>query len=186
MVVKLLIIDIFKPSFKYVDDLKAAYIYSKVTRQEPITSIDIKEFQSYMTYFLFELFKNKNITAQLHLGTFKNYRTSLKTINLNIGANVVSNFIDVAAGLKELLNQFDSQLDLVIYISDVTLLSTVLTIARAFPRIYLGSPISLNYSFTSIYNYLNTIASLDLLINFAGYASDSTNVLSLISKMKYL
>jgi glucuronate isomerase len=173
------VLDIFKPSYKYIDDLKAAYIYSKVIRQEPLTSIDVKEFQSYMTYFLLNLFKNNKITTQLHIGTFRNYRRNTEK---NLDGDVTSSFIDITNGLKNLLNYFGDQLNLIIYLSDMSFLHSTLTITRLFPGLYMGLPFSFNNSFTGIYNYLNSITTMDILSNVAGFASSSSNVISIISK----
>jgi glucuronate isomerase len=175
-------LEVFKPSFHRVDDLKAAYIYSKMIRHEYLTSIDIKEFQSYMVYFIFELFKTKNITVQLHIGSFKGYRRSLseETVN-NYSESITSNFIDIANGLRELLNYFDGTLNIIICISDLSLLQSTLTIIRMFPNIYMGFPPLFNNSFTGIYNYLNYITSTDMLSNFAGFASNARNATSIIS-----
>jgi glucuronate isomerase len=173
------VINIFKPHFRYIDDLKAAYIYSKTIRQEPLTSVDVKEFQSFMTYFLLDLFKSNNIVTQLHIGTFRNYRGISET---NTDGDVTSNFIDIENGFKELLNNFGDRLNLIIYLSDMSLLYSTLAIARLFPGLHMGLPFSFNNSFTGIYNYLNSITTMDILSNFAGFASNSSNIISIIPK----
>ena len=132
-----------------------------------------------MTYFLLNLFKNNKITTQLHIGTFRNYRRNTEK---NLDGDVTSSFIDITNGLKNLLNYFGDQLNLIIYLSDMSFLHSTLTITRLFPGLYMGLPFSFNNSFTGIYNYLNSITTMDILSNVAGFASSSSNVISIISK----
>ncbi len=147
-----------------------------------LTIDEIREFKAFMLNFYAELNKKKSWIMQLHIGVKRNYRKSLlKNVGINSGGDIIGSEINIAEGLSYLLNNFED-LTMVAYVINDNYLPPLVSIARAFPNLNLGSSWWFNDSDYGMDKHLDYIAAVDILAKQTGMVTDSRKILSYASR----
>jgi len=166
------------PVARYVKEDRAKEIFNRALKQE-ITKEDFLDFQSYMLYLFAQLDFEKNWKMQLHIGALRDYRDKLfERLGPDSGGDISAGYVDVATGMREFFNAFDGKTTFVLYCLDMSYLSVMATIARAFENVFLGAPWWFNDSPFGMQLQLQYIASVDLLSNLVGMVTDSRKLMS--------
>jgi len=158
-------------------------IYSRALQKRRVTEEERRRFQSFCLYFCGELNIESDWFMQLHIGAVRDYRQQLFVkMGKDSGGDVATHIIEITEGLQNFLNHFDGKLTIILYVLHPAHVYTIATIARAFPRVYLGAPWWFMDNPFHIYNYLAELAAVDALSLFSGMVSDSRKMLSLVSR----
>ncbi|RAK07164.1 glucuronate isomerase [Halanaerobium saccharolyticum] len=166
---------------KAVSFKQAKNIFNKKIEQE-ITEKEIRDFKAFMFNYYAELNRNKDWVMQLHIGVERNYRKSLlDNVGINSGGDIIGSEVNLVDGLSYLLNNFEN-LTMVAYIINDNYLPPLVTIARAFPNLNLGSSWWFNDSAYGMNKHLDYIAAVDILAKQTGMVTDSRKILSYASR----
>ena len=161
----------------------ASDIHQRAYQGEKLKKKEINAYKAFMLHELGKLNKKRKWLTQLHIGAVRDYRDKLlNTLGIDSGGDISTQNVDFAGGLKYFLNEFAEDLNIVIYCLDPTHLPTVTTIARAYPKVIIGTPWWFNDSPFGMEMYLKYIASVDLITNCGSMVSDSRKLLSFGSR----
>ncbi len=146
-----------------------------------------KEIQNFLAYLLHqfgELNTKSGWVSQLHIGAVRDVRASLvTTLGPDSGGDVSRQNIAIVEPLRDFLNAFDGKLKVVLYCLDPTHLPTLATLSRAFgERVTIGAAWWFNDTPNGMKQHLEYLATVDLLMNFAGMVTDSRKILSYASR----
>ena len=176
---------LFVPYGHYVKKDKAKAIYLKKMTNKALDFDDIKDFKAFMLSYLGELYSENIMSAQYHIGAVRDYRRSLfDSLGPDSGGDVSTNNLEIALNLKDFLNYFDGKFKIILYILDPFHLSTVATLARAYPNVFIGAPWWFNDSPFGIEFSFKYVSSVDLIINFSGFTTDSRKIISFGSRIE--
>lgn len=166
---------------KEVSFKEAENIFDKKLNQE-LTNNEIIIFKAFMLNYYAELNRKKGWIMQLHIGVKRNYRQSLlDEVGINSGGDIIGSEVNIVDGLSYLLNKFED-LKFVAYIINDNYLQSLVSIARAFPNLNLGSSWWFNDSAYGMNKHLNHIAAVDILAKQTGMVTDSRKILSYASR----
>ena len=174
-----------EPVSRPVERSRAASIYAAERRGETLDDEAVREFEAFALEYIGRLNAEKDWVTQLHIGPVRDYRDDLfERLGSAAGGTVTTGQVDIAEGLRHFLNEFDGDLDVVLYVVDPTHYPTVTTIARAFPNVSVGPAWWFNDSPVGMERQLEYVGSVDLLANHAGMVSDSRKLLSFDSRFE--
>lgn len=143
---------------------------------------EIKDFKAFMLNYYAELNRKTDWVMQLHIGVERNYRESLfQNVGINSGGDIIGSNLNLADGLSYLLNNFED-LKMVAYVINHNYLPSIVSIARAFPNLNLGSSWWFNDSAYGMDYHLEYIAAVDILAKQTGMVTDSRKILSYASR----
>ncbi|WP_415381924.1 glucuronate isomerase [Halosimplex sp. TS25] len=178
-------IGIQEPVSRPVGDERAREIFDKRRAGDQLSQREIEDFQAYMLAFVTELNVEKGWVTQLHMGPVRHYRQELyEAIGPAAGGTATTGELDLTDGLRHLVNRFDGEGELVLYVVDPTHYPSITTIARAFPNVSVGPAWWYNDSPFGMDHQLDYVGSVDLLANHAGMVSDSRKLLSFDSRFE--
>jgi len=170
---------------KPVDEQRAADIYQRAYAGEGLSDDDVADFQAYVLDIIGELNSQKNWVTQFHIGPVRDYRNSLyDRLGADAGGDISTQNIDLADNLQYFLNQYDEDLEVVLYTLDPTHYPTVATISRAFPNVSVGAAWWFNDSPYGMSDQLEYVGTVDLLANYGGMVSDSRKLMSFDSRFE--
>lgn len=170
---------------KPVDQQRAADVYQRAYAGEALTDDDVADFKAFVLERIGEMNRKTDWVTQLHIGPVRDYRDSLyDKIGADAGGDVSKGDLEIADGLRHFLNQFDREMEIVLYVVDPTHYPTIATIARAFPNVSLGAAWWFNDSPHGIRSQLEYAGTVDLLANYGGMVSDSRKLLSFGSRFE--
>jgi glucuronate isomerase len=166
---------------KAVSFKQAENIFDKRLDKE-LSINEIINFKAFMLNYYAELNRKKDWIMQLHIGVRRNYRKSLlDNVGINSGGDIIGSGVNIVDGLSYLLNTFED-LKFVAYIINDNYLQSLVSIARAFPNLNLGSSWWFNDSAYGMDKHLNHIAAVDVLAKQTGMVTDSRKILSYASR----
>ncbi|WP_459194089.1 glucuronate isomerase [Halosimplex sp. J119] len=178
-------IGIREPVSRPVSDERAREIFDKRRAGKQLSEREIEDFQAYMLAFVTELNVEKGWVTQLHMGPVRHYRQELyETIGPAAGGTATTGDLNLTEGLRHLVNRFDGEGEIVLYVVDPTHYPSITTIARAFPNVSVGPAWWYNDSPFGMDHQLDYAGSVDLLANHAGMVSDSRKLLSFGSRFE--
>jgi glucuronate isomerase len=158
-------------------------VYVRALQGGKITEEEKARFRSVCLYLSGELNAESKWFMQLHIGAVRDYRQQLfLKLGKDSGGDVATHMNEITKGLRKFLNYFDGRLTIILYVLHPSHVYTVATIARAFPRVYLGAPWWFMDNPFHMHNYLAELAAVDTLSLFPGMVSDSRKMLSLVSR----
>lgn len=176
---------LFIPYGHYVKKERAEEIYLKRIAHKELGSEEIADFKAFILFYLGELYSENKLSAQYHIGAVRDYRKSLfDMLGPDSGGDISTNSLEIAMNLKDFLNTFDGKFNIILYVVDPFHLPTIATLARAFPNVLIGAPWWFNDSPFGIEFCFKYIASVDLLINFSGFTTDSRKIISFGSRIE--
>lgn len=147
-----------------------------------INGKEITDYKAFMLNFYAELNSKKSWIMQLHIGVKRNYRKSLlNDVGINSGGDIIGSGANIVDGLSYLLNTFEN-LTMVAYVINDNYLPSLVSIARAFPNLNLGSSWWFNDSAYGMNKHLDYIAAVDILAKQTGMVTDSRKILSYASR----
>ncbi len=174
---------LLQPDTYHVDGKRASEIHDKAFSGEKLSDEEVRDYKAFMMVQFGRMNQETGWVTQLHIGALRDYRdVLLRTLGPDSGGDISTNFLRIAEGLRYFLNEFDGKLKVVLYVLDPTHLPTVVTIARAFPNVYVGAPWWFNDSPYGMETHLKYMATVDLLHNLAGMVTDSRKLLSFGSR----
>jgi glucuronate isomerase len=155
-------------------------IFRKRMAGEPVGPAEVRDYMSFMLHAFGEMDAKSGWVMQLHIGAVRDYRDALfAQLGPDSGGDVSDHLVEIVAPLKDFLNVFDGRLKIVLYSLDPNHVPTLATLTRAFgAMVNLGAAWWFNDSPVGIKRQLETIASVDLLANFAGMVTDSRKLIS--------
>jgi len=172
-----------RPFAYHVEEKTCESIFTKGRNNESLTQKEKNDFQAFLLHKFAELNAEKNWVMQLHIGAVRDYRNKLyEQLGADSGGDLSTQDIEYLDNLKDLLNTFDEELEIVLYCLDPTHLPTITTIARAFPNVSIGAAWWFNDSNFGMEQHLEYFGSVDLLSNFAGMVTDSRKIMSFQSR----
>ncbi|WP_123534415.1 glucuronate isomerase [Halosimplex salinum] len=178
-------IGIEEPVSRPVSDERAREIFDRRRAGEQLSEREIEDFQAYMLEFVTELNVEKDWVTQLHMGPVRHYRQELyETIGPAAGGTATTGDLNLTEGLRHLVNRFDGEGEIVLYVVDPTHYPSITTVARAFPNVSVGPAWWYNDSPFGMDHQLDYVGSVDLLANHAGMVSDSRKLLSFDSRFE--
>ncbi|MEA2013496.1 MAG: glucuronate isomerase [Verrucomicrobiota bacterium] len=156
------------------DAFQTAIKDKKITKKQEIA------FCSYILNKLAEMDMKKGWVFQLHIGAVRDVRDSISNnIGADAGGDISNHTTDIVTPLKDLLNNVDNSLEIILYCLEPHHQATLATLSRAFgEKVSLGSVWWLNDTPVGMKRQLEYICSVDVLMNFAGMVSDSRKILS--------
>ncbi|WP_430506237.1 glucuronate isomerase [Haloparvum sp. PAK95] len=170
---------------KPVSEKRAAAIYDRAYAGEQLTAADVTDFKAFVLEEIGEMNREADWVTQFHIGSVRDYRDSLyDDLGSDAGGDVSTQNVELTENLEYFLNEFDSDLEVVLYTLDPTHYPTISSIARAFPNVSVGAAWWFNDSPLGISNQLEYVATVDLLANHAGMVSDSRKLLSFDSRFE--
>lgn len=163
-----------------VDKEVANRVLQKRLKGELLTTNEVKDFMSYMLHQFGKMNAESEWVMQIHIGAVRDIRKCLyENLGPDSGGDVSNHLVPILEPLNAFLNEFDGKLNLILYVLDPNHLPTIATLARAFgENVSLGAPWWFNDSPIGMKRQLEYIASVDLLMNFAGMVSDSRKLIS--------
>ena len=168
-----------QPFAYQVDKKTANKIFQKAINNINLTEQETQDYKAFLMHYYADLNSRSDWVMQIHIGAVRDYRNKLfKELGPDTGGDISSQNIEIVDNLKELLNAYDENLQIVLYCLDPSHLPTIATIARAFPNVSIGAAWWFNDSPYGMENHLEYIASVDLISNFAGMVTDSRKLMS--------
>ncbi|MHA1730399.1 MAG: glucuronate isomerase [Promethearchaeota archaeon] len=163
-----------------VPEARAADIFKRRLGGELPSAAEVRDFKSHMMHRFAEMNSKAGWVMQLHVGAVRDVRSWLfRELGPDCGGDVSDHTVEILNPLRDLLNQFDGSLKVVLYSLDPTHWPTLATITRAFgENVNLGAAWWFNDSPVGMKRQLEYLASVDLLMNFAGMVTDSRKLLS--------
>ncbi len=158
--------------------------FQKRRNGERLTSKEIQDFLAYLLHQFGEMNVKAGWVSQLHIGAVRDVQSSLfTTLGPDSGGDVSRQDIAIVAPLQDFLNAFDGKLKVVLYCLDPTHLPTLATLSRAFgEHVTVGAAWWFNDTPLGMKQHLEYLATVDLLMNFAGMVTDSRKILSYASR----
>lgn len=176
---------LFIPYGHYVTKSRAKEIYLKRIAHKELNCEEVADYKAFMLFYLGELYCENNFTAQYHIGAVRDYRKCLfDLLGADSGGDISTNSLEIAMNLKDFLNTFEGKFNIILYVVDPSHLPTIATIARAYPNVLIGAPWWFNDSPFGIEFCFKYISSVDLLINFSGFTTDSRKIISFGSRIE--
>lgn len=174
--------DLVSPFSKKISKSRAENIYNK-SRKEKLNQTEILDFQAFLLEYFVELNKEKNWIMHLHIGAVRNYNDKLySNLGTDSGGDTARQDINIIDNLRYLFNIMNGELNSVLYCMDPVYLTTMASIVRAFPNLYMGAPWWLSDTVAGIKENLLYTANVDLLSKHAGMVSDSRKLMSYDSR----
>ncbi|MFX0099250.1 MAG: glucuronate isomerase [Candidatus Hodarchaeota archaeon] len=163
-----------------VTESRANAVFQKRLKGEPVDDVEARDYMSYMMHVFARMNAESGWVMQIHIGAVRDVRDVLyESLGPDTGGDVSDHLIEILAPIKDLLNAFDGKLKVVLYCLDPNHAPTLATITRAFgSTVNLGSAWWYNDSPTGMKRQLEYIATVDLLMNFAGMVTDSRKLIS--------
>ncbi|MCF7803329.1 MAG: glucuronate isomerase [Candidatus Marinimicrobia bacterium] len=172
-----------QPHAYYVSKDRAASIHEKAYAGNELTQEEINDYHAYLLVQFGRMNAESDWVTQLHIGAVRDYRDTLwELIGPDSGGDLSTQNIEFVKNLKYFLNEFDEQMEIVLYCVDPTHLPTLATLARAFPNVSLGMAWWWNDSPIGMERHLEYVGSVDILRNHAGMVTDSRKLLSFGSR----
>ncbi len=158
--------------------------FQKRRNGETLNSEEIQDFLAYLIHQFGDMNANAGWVSQLHIGAMRDVRTSIfTTLGPDSGGDVSRQDIAIVEPLRDFLNAFDGKLKVVLYCLDPSHLPTLATISRAFgDRVAVGGAWWFNDTPFGMKQHIEYLATVDLLMNFAGMVTDSRKILSYASR----
>ncbi len=158
--------------------------FQKRRNGERLKPKEIQDFLGYLLHQFGEMNAKAGWVSQLHIGAVRDVRSSLLTaLGPDSGGDVSRQDIAIVEPLRDFLNAFDGKLKVVLYCLDPTHLPTLATLSRAFgEHVAVGAAWWYNDAPSGIKQHLEYLATVDLLMNFAGMVTDSRKILSYASR----
>ncbi|MFW5787793.1 MAG: glucuronate isomerase, partial [Halanaerobiales bacterium] len=158
-------------------------IYKKAINDEELDDQEIEDFKAYMLLQFGKMNEESGWVTQIHIGAVRDYRDELyEDLGADAGGDIAINNINVVDNLKYFFNEFDGNMEIVLYYLDPELEPSLTTIARAFPNVSMGAPWWFNDSPYGMEKHLKYVSTVDLLSNHAGMVSDSRKLMSYDSR----
>ncbi|MDF9747848.1 glucuronate isomerase [Natrinema salsiterrestre] len=168
-----------------VSEERAGEIYAEALAGENLSRSEIVDFQAFLLEKIGQLNREKDWVTQLHIGAVRDYREELyETVGADAGGDVSTQSIELADNLRYFLNEFDGDMEIVLYTVDPTHYPTITTLSRAFPNVSIGPAWWFNDSPYGMDEQLRQMGSVDLLANHAGMVSDSRKLISYGSRFE--
>ncbi len=169
-----------------VSEEEADAVFKAGMNSEKLSQKQIIIFSSYILNKLAEMDMKKGWVFQLHIGAVRDVRNLLSdSIGADCGGDISDHIIEIVKPLTDMLNNFDDSLNIVLYCLEPHHQATLATLSRAFgQKVSLGSAWWLNDTPIGMKRQLEYIASVDILMNFAGMVSDSRKILSYGSRFE--
>jgi glucuronate isomerase len=174
-----------EPYSHQVEEKEANNIHKKAYQGKKLSVNEIVNYKAFLMIKFGKWNLEKGWLTQLHMGAIRDYRNKLyKMLGSDSGGDISIQNIDFAHSLKNFLNEFDGNLEIVLYCLDPSHYPTIATLARAFPNVSIGAPWWFNDSPFGIELQLKYISTVDLLSNYAGMVSDSRKLISYGSRVE--
>jgi glucuronate isomerase len=174
---------IVEPISYQVKKSRAAEIYEKAVNGEELTETEIRDFKAFALVEFGKLNSESGWVTQLHIGAVRDYRDSLyENLGPDTGGDISTSEIEITENLKYFVNEFDSEMEIVLYTMEPTHWFTTSTISRAFPNVSLGAPWWLNDNPFGMEKHLQQVTNVDLFYNLAGMVTDSRKLMSYSSR----
>lgn len=174
---------IVEPISYKVEKERAAKIYEKAYKGQKLSNEEIRDFKAFSLVEFGKLNRDSGWVTQLHIGAVRDYRDSLyENLGPDTGGDISNSDIEIAENMKYFVNEFDSELDIVLYTMESTHWFTASTISRAFPNIFLGAPWWLTDNPFGMEKHLQQVTNVDLFYNLAGMVTDSRKLMSYSSR----
>ncbi|MFW6007088.1 MAG: glucuronate isomerase [Halanaerobiales bacterium] len=158
-------------------------IYKKAINDEELDEQEIEDFKAFMLLQFGKMNEESGWVTQIHIGAVRDYRDELyEDLGADAGGDIAINNINVVDNLKFFFNEFDGNMEIVLYYLDPELEPSLTTIARAFPNVSMGAPWWFNDSPYGMEKHLKYVSTVDLLSNHAGMVSDSRKLMSYDSR----
>ncbi|MGP3778285.1 glucuronate isomerase [Halanaerobium saccharolyticum] len=175
--------DLVSPYTKKVAKKRAEEIYNKAREKEKLNQAEVLDFQAFLMEYFVDLNKEKDWVMHLHIGAVRNYSDKLEEeLGADAGGDICRQDLNIVDNLRYLFNLMDGELDSVLYCMDPVYLTTMASIVRAFPNLYMGAAWWLSDTAAGIRENLEYTANVDLLTKHAGMVSDSRKVMSYDSR----
>ncbi|MDS0300804.1 glucuronate isomerase [Halogeometricum sp. S1BR25-6] len=173
------------PVSRPVDRERAAGVYKKARRGDDVDEDAVRDFKAYLLGFVGRLNADAGWVTQLHVGAVRDYRESLyESVGANAGGDVSTQDVDLVDKLDHFLDEFDGEMEIVLYTLDPTHYPSATVLARTYPNVSVGPAWWFNDSPFGIENQLERVAAVDLLANYAGMVSDSRKLVSYGSRFE--
>jgi glucuronate isomerase len=158
--------------------------FQKRRNGQGLTTKEVQCFLAYLLHQFGEMNAKSGWVSQLHIGAVRDMRASIFTaLGPDSGGDVSRQDIPFVGPLRDFLNAFDGKLKIVLYCLDPSHLPTLATLSRAFgEQVTVGAAWWLNDSPLGMKKHLEYLATVDLLMNFAGMVTDSRKILSYASR----
>lgn len=168
------------------DKQQAGRIFKQAMEGKPVPQEQKDILADYIFGQLAEMDSQKNWVFQMHMGVFRDTRSSMfKSFGPDAGCDVSDHYVDMLPPLKDFLNRFDSRLKVVFYCLDFVYQATLATFSRAFGAdVRLGAAWWFCDTPYGMKRQLEFISSVDLLYAFAGMVSDSRRILAYGSRFE--
>ncbi|GAA0681918.1 glucuronate isomerase [Natronoarchaeum mannanilyticum] len=168
-----------------VGEQRAEEVYDAALAGENLSRAEIVDFQAFLLEEIGRLNREKDWVTQLHIGAVRDYRDELyETVGADAGGDVSTQSIELADNLRYFLNEFDGDMEIILYTVDPTHYPTLTTLSRAFPSVSVGPAWWFNDSPYGMDEQLRQMGSVDLLANHAGMVSDSRKLISYGSRFE--
>lgn len=164
---------------------RAQEVYRRALDGRNLSDREVQDFQAFLIERVGQFNAEKDWVTQFHIGAVRDYRDQLyETVGADVGGDVSSQSIELTENLKYFLNEFDGEMEIVLYTVDPTHYPTLTTISRAFPNVSLGPAWWFNDSPCGMEEQLKYMGTVDLLANHAGMVSDSRKLMSYGSRFE--
>ncbi|WP_226023746.1 glucuronate isomerase [Halomicrobium salinisoli] len=164
---------------------RASDVYRRALDGRNLSEREVRDFQAFLVEEVGRLNAETDWVTQFHIGAVRDYRDELyETVGSDVGGDVSAQSIDLAENLEYFLNEFDGEMEIVLYTVDPTHYPTLTTISRAFPNVSLGPAWWFNDSPYGMAEQLEHMGTVDLLANHAGMVSDSRKLMSYGSRFE--
>ena len=164
---------------------RAREVYRRALDGRNLSSAAVTDFQAFLIDEIGRLNAESDWVTQLHIGPVRDYRDRLReNVGADAGGDVSTQSIEVTDNLQHFLNEFDGEMDTVLYTLDPTRYPSLTSISRAFPNVSIGPAWWFNDSPHGIAEQLEHVGSVDLLANHAGMVSDSRKLMSYGSRFE--
>lgn len=172
-----------QPYAHYVPEQRAAAIHEKAFAGDELTLEEIRDYHAYLLVQFGRMNAETDWVTQLHIGAVRNYRDVLfEYLGPDTGGDLSTQNIEFLNNLRYFLNEFDEELQIVLYCVDPTHWPTLATLARAWPNVSLGAPWWWNDSPFGMEMFLKYAGTVDVLNNLTGMVTDSRKLLSFGSR----
>jgi len=165
----------------------AAAIFTKALNKEPLTALEIEQYQCALLLFLGAQYQQRGWVMQLHYGVLRNMNENMfARLGPDSGFDAIANGQDAhkIAALLNALNKQDSLPKTILYSLNPADNAMLVSIAACFGaegicgRVQHGSAWWFNDTKTGMEAQLLNLASLGLLAGFVGMLTDSRSFLS--------
>lgn len=173
------------PVSKPVSTDRARAVYEKARSGANLDDAEVRDYKAFLLDYIGELNGAAGWVTQLHIGAVRDYRDALaERVGPNAGGDVSTQDVDLVDGLDHFLDEFDGEMDVVLYTLDPSHYPSATVVARAYPNVSIGPAWWFNDSPLGIENQLERVTAVDLLANYAGMVSDSRKIVSYGSRFE--